>query len=208
MALTPKEIDAFNQVKNAVAALRADYDSVCANIAATEKRLAELPLLPVPVADLKAAILDFVDASGKAYINETVKPAISAFATNMMGGIGSNTELFGKPLRFKELEGAMVGYSGAYSRAQLVTFREKEQFNDMALYAFFGAQIKAVLAATMETMTDADFGYAGVTAGQVGTDRATRTAAIKAAHAELVTLRASKSALAGSLAQLGVVLDA
>lgn len=67
MALTQQEIDAFNQVKNTVATLRAEYDSVCANIVTTEKQLAELPLLPVPLADLKAAMLDFVDASGQTY---------------------------------------------------------------------------------------------------------------------------------------------
>lgn len=208
MALTQQEIDAFNQVKNAVATLRAEYEAVCANIVATEKQLAELPLLPVPLADLKAAMLDYVDARGQAYLSEYVKPAIQDFARNAMGGVSSDQNLFGRPLRFKELESAITGTGGAYSRAQLITYAEKEQFNDLALYAFFGTLIKAELTAAMATMTDADFGYAGLTQGQIGTDRATRRAAIQAAQDQLTTLHASKATLADSLFQLGVIVKA
>lgn len=208
MALTQQEIDAFNQVKNTVATLRAEYDTVCANIAATEKLLAELPLLPVPLADLKAAMLDFVDARGQAYLSEYVKPAIQDFTRNAMGGVSSDLNLFGHPLRFKELESAITGTGGAYSRAQLITYAEKEQFNDLALYAFFGTLIKAGLTAAMAAMTDADFGYAGLTQGQIGTDRATRRAAIQAAQDLLTTLHTSKATLADSLFQLGVIVKA
>lgn len=206
MALTQQELDAFDQVKTTVAAMREEYDTVCANIVATEKQLAELPLLPVPLADLKAAMLDFVDASGQAYVSEFVKPAIRAFTTNGMGGTGYDINLFGKPIRFKELASAIAGTGGAYSRAQLVTPYEKAQFNDLALYAFFGTLVKAGLTAAMDTMTDADFGYAGLTQEQIGTDRATRRAAIQAAQDQLVTLRASKVTLAGNLFQLGVIV--
>lgn len=202
--LSQKDIAAFDQVQATVAAMRAEYGTVCANIVATEKHLAELPLLPVPVADLKAAVLDFVDASGQAYLEEFVKPAIIDFATNSMGGASTDHGLMGKPLRFKELESAIAGTGGAISRAQLITTFEKQQFNDIALYAFFGALVKAGLTTAMETMTDADFGYDRLRGDQIGSDRATRRADIRAAQDQLTALRASKATLAKSLGQLGV----
>lgn len=206
MALTQQEIDAFNQVKNTVAALQAEYADVCANIAATEKQLAELPLLPVPVADLKAFVLDFVDARGQSYLAEFVKPAIRDFATNQMGGIGTDQSLFGKPLPFLDLERAVAGTSGGNSRAQLLSAFDKHQFNDLMLYAFFGDLVKAGLKAVMDTMTDEEFGYAAATDGQIGTDRATRRLAIQAAQDQLAALRESKATLASSLRQLGITV--
>ena len=119
MALTQQEIDAFNQVKTTVATLQAEYEAVCANIVATEKQLAELPLLPVPVADLKAAILDLIDASGSGYLSECVKPTIASFATNMLGGMGVDTALRGKPVRFKELESAIAGTGQVLHKSRL-----------------------------------------------------------------------------------------
>lgn len=204
MALTQQEIDAFNQVKSTIDTLRTEYDTVCANIIATEKQLAELPLLPVPVADLKAAILDFVDARGQDYLTESVKGSINNFATNAICGSTVETKLMGTPLRFKELESACSGNNGAISNAQLITQFCKGQFNDLALYAFFGDLVKAGLTNVMATMTDADFGYDRLTPEQIGTDRATRRAAIQAAQEQLATLRANKAALADSLRQLGV----
>jgi hypothetical protein len=208
MALTQQEIDAFNQVKTTIDALQAEYAAVCAGIAATEKQLAELPLLPVPVADLKAAILDFVDVRGQDYLADSVKSSIKDFATNSMNGTSVNANPMGSPLRFKELESACAGNNGAISNAQLITQFGKGQFNDLALYAFFGDLVKAGLTNVMATMTDADFGYNKLTPGQIGTDRATRRAAIQAAQDQLSTLRANKAALADSLRQLGVTVKA
>lgn len=207
MELSKQDIDAFNQVKTAVTSLRAEYDGVCESIAATEKHLTELPLLPVPVGDLKAAVLDLVDACGKAYLAENVKPAIASLATNMAGGSSADVALIGKPLRYKELQAAIAGTGGTHSRPQLLTAFDKHQFNDVALYAFFGALVKAGLTAAMNTMTEEDFGYDKLLPEQVGTDRATRTAAIEAAQAELIALRASKKTLADNLFQLGVVVE-
>lgn len=206
MALTQQEIDAFNQVKNTVAALQAEYADVCANIEATEKQLAELPLLPVPVADLKTAILDFVDARGQDYLGEFVKSSIKDFATNAMGGSGVAANLMGSPLRFKELESACSGNNGAISNAQLITQFGGGRFNDLALYAFFGDLVKAGLSNVMATMTDEDFGYAKLTPEQIGTDRATRRLAIQAAQDQLVALREIKATLASSLRQLGITV--
>ena len=206
MALTQQEIDAFNQVKNTVAALQAEYEAVCANIVATEKRLVELPLLAVPVDDLKAAILDFVDARGQDYLDEYVKNSIKDFATNMMSGSGVDQKLVGLPLRFKELESACTGNNGAISVAQLITQFGKGQFNDLALYAFFGDLVKAGLSNVMATMTDADFGYAKLTPEQIGTDRAARRLAIQTAHDQLAALRESKASLASNLRQLGITV--
>lgn len=206
MALTQQEIDAFNQVKNTVATLQAEYEAVCANIVATEKQLAELPLLPVPVADLKAAILDFVDARGQDYLVTRVKSSIKDFATHLMNGSEVDQKLIGSPLRFKDLESAYSGNNGALSVAQLITSHDKRQFNDLALYAFFGDLVKAGLNNVMATMTDDDFGYAKLTPGQIGTDRATRRLAIQSAHDQLAALRENKATLASSLRQLGITV--
>jgi len=204
MALTQREIDAFNQVKTTIDTLQTEYAAVCVGITATEKQLSELPLLPVPVSDLKAAILDFVDASGGGYLSEQVKPAIIDFATSRMGGSSVKNEEVGRPLSYKALLSAAIPSSGALSRAQLLTYSEKHQFNDLVLYAFFGALVKTGLSAVMDTMSDAEFGYARLTPDQIGTDRATRSAAIQAAQEQLTTLHAKKAALADSLRQLGV----
>jgi len=204
MTLTQKEIDAFNQVKSTVAALRDEYDTICADISAKEKHLAELPNMPVPVADFKAAILDLVDARGKNYINEFVKPSITAFATHMMGGSGTDIGVMGYPLNFIELESAIDGTGGALSYAQLITQMSKAQFNDIALYAFCGELVKAGLTVAMETMSDEDFGYDKITQAQIGSDRATRRAAIQATREQLAALTERKEAVRSSLRQLGV----
>lgn len=206
MALTQQEIDAFNQVKTTVTTLQAEYEAVCANIVATEKQLAELPLLAVPVDDLKAAILDFVDARGQDYLAESVKSSIKDFATHVMSGSSVDQKLMGLPLIFKELESACSGNNGAISVAQLITQLGKGQFNDLALYAFFGDLVKAGLSNVMATMTDADFGYDRLTPEQIGTDRATRRHAIQAAQDQLAALRESKATLASSLRQLGITV--
>lgn len=207
MALTQQEIDAFSQVKSSVLNLRAEYASVCESIAATEKQLKELPLLPVPLADLKAAILDYVDARGQMYLTENVKPSIASFATYGMSGMAYRYDLLGTPLQFKDLDAAISGNVGAYSRAQLVTAFDKDVFNDVALYAFFSALIKAGLSATMATMTDQDFGYAGLLPEQIGTTRADRRLAIQAAQSQLEALLTTKASLANSLSQLGVIVE-
>jgi len=204
MELTEQDITAFDQVKNAVSALRTEYKSVCANIVAIEKQIAELPLLPVPIEDLKAAVLDFVDARGQDYLEEDVKNSIKNFATNMMCGSGIEQNLMGKPIRFKELEMARTGNNGAMSVAQLITQFGKGQFNDLALYAFFSELVKAGLSNVMATMTDGDFGYSGLSPVQIGTDRATRRAAIQSAQERLAALLASKVKIADSLRQLGI----
>lgn len=186
--------------------MRAEYDDVCQSIAANEKLLIELPLLPVPAADLKAAMSDFIDARGQAYLEEFIKPAIKDFATHSMSGTAAIASTMGLPLSFKELENAIDGTGGALSRAQLITTFEKHQFNDIALYAFFGMQIKAGLNAVMDTMTDADFGYSNLKPEQIGTDRVARRTAIQAAQEQLTVLRASKTTLADNLRQLGVIV--
>ncbi|MDD2894353.1 MAG: hypothetical protein PHF20_10570 [Halothiobacillaceae bacterium] len=207
MALTKQEIEAFNQVKSSIDALRTEYAAVCVDIEATEKQLAKLPLLPVPVSDLKAAILDFVEASGKAYLDEFVKPSITAFSTHMMSGTGTAPETVGKPLGFHELERAIAGTGGALSVAQLITQLNKNQFNDLALYAFFPEQVKAGLIAAMDTMSDADFGYGRINEGQIGTDRATRRLAIQATQKHLDELRARKTEISSTMRQLGVSVN-
>ncbi|MDD4978777.1 MAG: hypothetical protein PHI29_09105 [Gallionella sp.] len=206
MALTQQEIDAFNQVKSSVAAIQAQYDAVCVEIATTENQLSDFPLLPVPIADLKAAILDFVDARGQAYLAEYIRPSIQQFATNQMAGGSVDLHSIGKPILFRDLENAINGVSGASSNAQLITAFDKFQFNDLALYAFFGALVKAGLTSAMAGMVDADFGYDGLLPEQIGTDRVTRRAAIQAAQDTLSALQVSKSALADNLRQLGVVV--
>lgn len=203
MELTQKEIDAFNQVKSTVEALRAEYATVCAEIVATEKMLVELPVLPVPIEDFKAAILDFVDARGKDYLNEVVKKSVTDFSTHMMSGIGVDNKYMGMPLGFNELERAIAGTAGSLSIARLVS---KEHTGDLALYAFFGDLVKAGLAAAMDTMSDADFGYDGLTSKDVGTDRATRRQAIQDAQHQFSMLTARKASLSSSLRQLGVVI--
>lgn len=203
MSETNKDVDAFNQVKNAVNNLRGEYDEVCARIAQTEKKLADLPILPVPVADLKAAILDMVDKAGEKYISE-MKNNIQSVATNKRSNVTFHMDLVGKPLRFKDLNAALYGGNSDTNIDLNILTQGNTILFDFVLCAVAGALVKASMSKVMDNMTDAEFGYAKLLPSQIGTDRATRIADIKDAEAQLGELLASKKSIAEKLRQLGV----
>lgn len=210
MTLTQKEIDAFNQVKASVANLRTEYDAVCADILETERQLKELPLLPVPPEDLKAAIIDMVEASGAGY-RAAIKRQIVAIATNEKSGFSVGSKefelLLGKPLRFAEINSTLYGgvSSGNVSYQNMLT-GGNIGLVDTAIFAVAGGLVKVMLASVMEELTAEDMGYRSMEPNQIGTDRATRRAMIKAAQDRLTTLCESKFKLALSLGQLGIVV--
>lgn len=210
MTLTQAEIDAFNQVKASVATLRTEYDAVSADILKTEQQLKELPLLPVPPEDLKAAIIDMVEASGAGY-RTAIKQQILAIATNEKSGFSVGSKefemLLGSPLRFAELNSAIYGgvSTGNVSYQGMLT-GGNIRLVDTAIFAVAGDLVKIMLTSVMEELTAEDMGYRDLKPNQIGTDRATRRTAIKAVHDRLATLRENKSKLAASLCQLGIVV--
>lgn len=210
MTLTKTEIDAFNQVKASVSALRNKYDAVCADILKTEQHLKELPLLPVPPEDLKAAIIDMVEASRVGYRAE-IKRQIVDIATNKKCGfnVGSKEfDLMDTPLRFAEIDSVLYGgvSTGNVSYQNMLT-GGNIGLVDTAIFAVAGDLVKIMLSSMMEELTAEDMGYCKIKPNQIGTDRATRRATIKAAQDHLATLRKNKSELAGSLHQLGVMVE-
>lgn len=192
---------AYAQVQKAVTQLRAEYESVCAEIETTEAELKAAPLAFLPLDDLKAAILEFIDASGARYAAESVKGAISSFSTHGMSGIGGDTSLHGKPLRYCDIEQCMAGV-GAGGMAQLMT-PSKHQFNDQVFYYFFGQLVKEGLTKLMDEMPPNDFGYGAIHPDKVGSDRATRRATIDGLRKKLEELSSRRDELKAKLLSLG-----
>jgi hypothetical protein len=189
---------AFAQVQSTVALLQSEYSSVCAQIITTQNQLASTPKDYVPLADLQAAILDFIDASGLKYAQNEIASTISSFATNLMTG-PNDERIRGKPLRFCDLEGLVNG--AGY--VQLLT-RDKSVFNDQVFYCLFGQLVKQGLSAVMAQMPPSAFGYDKLTPAQIGSDRVTRRATIASLNTQLSTLQAQKADIAGKLLALGI----
>lgn len=194
---------AYQQVQMAVSKLKGEYSSVCAEIAEKWSDLKAAPLAYLPLADLKAGILDFVDASGARYAEDAIKGAVSAFATNFSGGSGMNTEILGKPMRFCDLEAVVTGRNASGGWAQLLT-PQKSQFNDQVLYYFFAKLVKQGLAALMDDMPMSAFGYDGIDQDKIGSDRATRRKYIAMLTEQLKVLNDKKGELELKLATLGI----
>jgi len=192
---------AFAQVQSTVTQLKADYDSICVQIANTKDQLAAAPLGYLPLADLQAGILDFIDSSGSKYGQSEITTTISAFAKGYLGPYRNDPTFVGKPMRFCDVESAVNG--AGY--LQLIT-PNKAAFNDQALYCFFAQLIKQALSTLMANMPPEAFGYDKIRPDQIGTDRVTRRAAIAALNAQLADLQSQKADLAGKLNALGVRL--
>jgi hypothetical protein len=190
---------AFAQVQTTVTQLKSDYASVCAQIADTQSQLTAAPLAYIPLADLQAGILDFIDASGLKYAQDEITGTVSNFAQNYMSGNNNNPALAGKPLRFCDIEGAVNGAGFI----QLLT-PYKNVFNDQVLYYFFGQLVKQGLSALMADMPPEAFGYDAIHPDMIGTDRVTRRAAIVSLNAQLSTLQGQKADLVSKLTALGV----
>lgn len=193
---------AYAKVKETIQALRADYDSTCAEIEQTEAELEALPLAPVPLEDMKAAILQFIEASGQRYADRHVRKAISTFATGSMGGLGVDAGLIGKPLRFLDIEAAIGNENTVSGRAQFATYALQE-FDDGALYFFFGDLVREGLRRIMDEMAPQEFGYGAIHPGKVGSGLSERRSAIAATAARLEELREKRGDLAAKLLALG-----
>lgn len=192
---------AYAKVRETINALQVDYKQVCGDIAAAETELAVLPLAPVPVDDLKAGILEFIEASGRRYGDNIARGAIASFATGGMLGLSAEKGRYGKPLRFQDIEGAISGSNPATSWAQLLS--TGMQYNDQLLYCFVADLVKEGLRRIMADMTPGELGYDTIHPGKIGTDRATRRAAIAALEARLAELLSRKDDLAEKLRALG-----
>lgn len=190
---------AFAQVQTTVTQLKTEYASVCAQIADTQDQLTAAPLAYVPLADLQAAILDFIDASGAKYGQNEIVGTISNFAQNRMTGNRNDPALAGKPMRYCDLQSAIDG--GGF--LQLLT-PYKTVFNDQVFYCLFAQLVKQTLQSLMATMPPSAFGYDKISPDQIGSDRATRQASIATLNTQLAALQAQKSDLASKLAALGV----
>lgn len=193
---------AYEKVRAAAAELQAEHRSVCAEIDQVEQDLKVLPLAPVPFEDMKAGILEFVEASGAQYAEKRVKAAIAAFAIGHGAGFGNPPDLLGKPLRYCDLDGAITGEHAAMGWAQLCGV-DRSSHTDQVFYYFFSELIKSGLSRVMESMTPDDFGYNTIHPDKIGTDRATRRAAIEGLTARLKTLQERKADIADKLRRLG-----
>jgi hypothetical protein len=188
----------FTQVKDAISKIRRELEAVRKEIAIEEEKLSQLPLKPLPLPDLKDAILEIVDKRGAHYLESQVTHAIESWVKNYFRQTSSER---GKPINYRDMESSISNVDKIFTCPQLIT---KGEFNDLALYAFFGELVKVALATTMKKMTAKDFGYEGLSSKDIGTDRATRRRDIQATQIKLNELRAREKELEDNLHQLGV----
>lgn len=193
---------AYEKVRTTIANLKSQYRQVSSEVAATQSALDSAPLLRVPLDDLKAGVLEFVDACGERYAQDAIRAAISNFARNNTGSSSRDPALSGKPLRYCDLDTAIAGGDRDYG-TQLAT-PSKHQFDDRALYFLVAPLVKERLAALMEEMSPSDFGYDGIHPDKIGSDRATRRKEIEALRAKLDELKARQNDLGQKLVTLGV----
>ena len=200
---------AYKQVKEIGAALKADYLKTCSDIELAQGELEALPLAPVPFEDMKAAILDFVDASGERHAVRT-RAFITDFANGKTacnggaGGMGVDYKDVGKPLSFGVLQSAIFSDNSATAanNARILTGGVAAYF-DQALYCFCGQLIRDGLQKTMDGMTPAEFGYDKINPKEVGSPRHERVATIAALEERLVELLSRKRDLEGKILTLG-----
>lgn len=200
---------AYQQVKEIGAALKAEYLKTCSDIELAKGELEVLPLAPVPFEDMKAAILDFVDASGERHAAR-IRAFITDFANGKTacngggGGMGVDYNDVGKPLSFDVLQSAIFSDNSATSanNARILTGGVTAYF-DQVLYCFCGQLIREGLKKTMDSMTPGEFGYDKIRPSEVGTPRHERVAAIAALEQRLAELRSRKRDLEGKILTLG-----
>lgn len=199
---------AYEQVKKTGDALKADYVRTCNEINAAETELEALPLAPVPFEDMKAAILDFVDASGERHAAK-LRTFIADFANGKTAwGQGEGSEVsvdlrdVGKPLRFYVLQGAILGKGANAPHARILT-GGIAGLVDRAFFYFCAELIREGLQKTMDRMTPEEFGYDKVREKDIGTPRHERVAAIAALEERLAELRNRKEELVGKILTLG-----
>lgn len=194
---------AYEKVTSAITQLRLEYGSVCADIVTTEEALKAAQLAYLPFDDLKAGILDFIDASGMRYAEERIRSAISDFARNRLSSNQNNAALTDKPMRFCDLERCIAGHDGAGGWAQILT-PEKNMFNDQVLYYFAAKLVKDGLSKLMADMPAVAFGYDRISEVEIGSDRVTRRKNIASMNTKLSDLREQRQALEAKLETLGV----
>lgn len=194
---------AFEQVKRAVHDLHEDHTRTKFRINEIEAEIAALHKMRPPFEDFKDGILELVGRAGQRYKDEYIKPQLISFATGGLSGSrqANNSEDFGKPLTLAELDGAINGTVHPESRAQLIT-PEKHQFDDLAFYALFGEQVKAMFDSVLSDMGPQDFGYHHLTTDQIGPSRAEMRARENILRNELKELHAHGREVHAKIMQL------
>lgn len=205
MNTTPQidAIAAFDQVKQAVAALRHEYRQAGEAVAKLEADMATLPQMRAPFDDMKRGIVELIDTAGQRYTDDHIKPALMRFATNGMGSISRSNEESGKPLTLAALDGAVSGSRFPEARAQLV-HPDKSQFDDLVFYALCADAVKAALVRVLDNITPEEFGYNTVHPDKIGPTRAEMFRQLDQWQQQLDALKARRADIRSQLAQLGV----
>lgn len=194
-------VAAFEQVKQIVSALKAEHCAVIDEISDAEERLRTLPLAYLPIDDVKAGILEFVESAGERYAEREIRSTIKEFATGSWRNV-SATDLLGKPLRYADLEGAIYNTNPLMGRAQLLT-PQKSAFDDQVLYFIFAPIVREALQKIMDKMTPEEFGYNTIHPDKIGSPRAERREAIDALNKRIDELQRRKSEIEAKLHSIG-----
>lgn len=193
---------AYEKVKETAEAMEVEHAAICAELKAALKELDDLPALTVPPEDLKAALLDYFSEIGRQH-GERVRGFLAQFAVGKItaGAPVPHAEM-GKPLRFGHLEALANKVDGEAPFTHILGCGSP-YLSDRAV-AFFAADLlRAALGRVLDSLSPEDLGYGAIHPDKIGTDRATRRAAIDSCHARIAALTGRLNELRVKLRALG-----
>lgn len=195
-------VTAYEGVKAAKAALKAESKSICEEIAKAKDELSWLQTSYLPLQDVKEGLIQILFLGSRNYEMEQIIPAISGLATNTAWASGTSADEFGKPLKYTTIEKALSGQLGDYPACQILT-PNKSRLDDRVFFAVLFKVIEPTIRNIMEKMQPEDFGYNHITPSQIGPGLEERRQMIQAIKAKIQTLEEKKGAIAGKLSALG-----
>lgn len=202
MALTATEEAAYAQVKATQDKVSADYNKCLKDIEIATKVLQDLPLKTIPFADMKVALSEMVDKKSAEH-DAYMKDVLINIAT---GSFNTRKNLrIGEPILFDTVEGSTnAAESGDFAQVNDLVVDFSGVLVTQAFCCVTNSLLKAKIASLLATLSPADLGYSLIPASEIGTDRATRRAAIATAKANLTALKSLKVSLEGDFLKLGI----
>jgi len=196
-------VSAYESVRAAKQELKEESKLICEEIAKAQDELAGLQTSYLPVQDLKEGIIQLLCCSGENFEMNSIRPAISALATNGKWGLGFPMEEYGKPINYKNMESAIAGNLPQFAACQIFTPDKSTYFDDRVFLGLLFKAIEPTIRNIMEKMQPEEFGYDHINPSEIGPGLEERRQMIQAIKAKIQALEEKKGAIAGKLSALG-----